>query len=242
MRQVFSCSLLLRHACDHELGIIAKAFLCGEEGAEAARILATNLLSGILDYTVAGYRNYPRLLDALAICCPTIFLDVFLGSQVGRHETIRRIFDSAFCRDELGHRYNSLGLIENELLLTWCETDPENRFLALAEAVQLCCSTPDETGRSNLSWSPLALELLLKAPKIDDILESLMSVFFPRFCTELRADMIVQRLPLLRSLDLHSNPVVVSWASAKRAILAKYIDNLRVKEGRDYGVMSQRFE
>jgi len=179
VRQVFSCSLLLRHACDHELGIIAKACLCGEEGAEAARILATNLLSGILDYTVAGYRDYPRLLDALATCHPTIFLDVFLGSQVGRHETIRRIFDPAFCRDELGHRYNSLGLIENELLLNWCEMDPENRFLALAEAVQLCCSTPNETGRSNLSWSPLALELLSKAPKIDDILEPFMSLFFP---------------------------------------------------------------
>ena len=73
----------------------------------------------------------------------------------------------------------SLGLIENELLLNWCEMDPENRFLALAEAVQLCCSTPNETGRSNLSWSPLALELLSKAPKIDDILEPFMSLFFP---------------------------------------------------------------
>jgi hypothetical protein len=54
--------------------------------------------------------------------------------------------------------------------------------------------------------------------------------------------MIAQRLPLLHSLDLHSNPVVVSWASAKRAVLAKYIDNLHAKEERDYGVMSKRFE
>jgi hypothetical protein len=133
-------------------------------------------------------------------------------------------------------------LIDNDYLLGWCEADPDHRFSALAEAVQLCCSTPNETGRPDLSWSPLALELLLKAPRIDDILKAFESVFIPQSWTGSRADMIAERLPLLHSLEQHLNPDVATWASVKRAELACYVADLRVKEEQDYGAMSERFE
>ena len=57
-----------------------------------------------------------------------------------------------------------------------------------------------------------------------------------------RADMIAERLPLLHSLEQHCNPVVEAWASAKYAELTRYVADLRVKEGRNYGAMPQRFE
>jgi hypothetical protein len=240
-RQDFSRSIV-DPSWDYDLERIAKASLSGEQGADVARIVSTNLLAGILDYSVTGYRDYPRLMDSLATCQPAVFLDVFLGSRFDHQGMIGRIFDSASWHDNLGHRYNSLGLIDNDYLLGWCEADPDHRFSALAEAVQLCCSTPNETGRPDLSWSPLALELLLKAPRIDDILKAFESVFIPQSWTGSRADMIAERLPLLHSLEQHLNPDVATWASVKRAELARYVADLRVKEEQDYGAMSERFE
>jgi hypothetical protein len=241
-RQVFTCPRPTHHTLDYELGRIAKASLFGEQGAEVARIVSTNLLAGILNYSVTGYRDYPSLMDSLAKCQPTVFLDVFLGNQFAHQGMIGRIFDSASWHDNLGHRYNPLGLIENGIILEWCETDPDHRFSALAVAVQLCCSTPNETGRPDLSWSLLALDILSKAPKTDDVLEAFNSVFNPMAWTGSRADMIAERLPLLHSLEQHCNPVVEAWASAKYAELTRYVADLRVKEGRNYGAMPQRFE
>jgi hypothetical protein len=240
-RQDFSRSIV-DPSWDYDLERIAKASLSGEQGAEVARIVSTNLLAGILDYSVTGYRDYPRLMDSLATCQPAVFLDVFLGSRFDHQGMIGRIFDSASWHDNLGHRYNSLGLIDNEYLLGWCEADPDHRFSALAEAVKLCCFTPNESGRPDLSWSPLALELLSKAPRVDDILKAFVSVFFPQSWTGSRADMIAERLPLLHSLEQHLNPVVATWASTKHAELTHYVADLRVKEEQAYGAMSQRFE
>lgn len=240
-RQDFSRSIVAP-SWDYDLERIAKASLPGEQGAEVARIVSTNLLAGIFDYSVTGYRDYPRLMDSLATCQPAVFLDVFLGSRFDHQGMIGRIFDSASWHDHLGHRYNSLGLIDNDYLLGWCEADPDHRFSALAEAVQLCCSTPNESGRPDLSWSPLALELLSKAPRVDDILKAFVSVFFPQSWTGSRADMIAERLPLLHSLEQHLNPVVATWASTKHAELTRYVADLRVKEEQGYGAMSQRFE
>lgn len=232
-RQVFNCPKPFHPNLDYELGSIAKASLSEVQGAEAARIISTNLLAGILDYSVTGYRDYPCLMDALAMCQPAIFLDVFLGNRLDDQGKIGRIFDS---------ENNSLRLIENDLLLNWCEAEPEYRYTALAGAVQLYCCTLNETGQPDLSWSQLALELLSKAPRIDDIIEDFMSVFSPQSYTGSRADMITQRLPLLDSLEQHSNPTVATWASTKRALLTNHISNLRLKEEQDYGAMSQRFE
>ena len=241
-RQVFTCPKPFHTNLDYELGRIAKASLSGEQGADSARIISTNLLAGILNYSVTGYGDYPYLMDTLATCQPAIFLDVFLGSRFEHQGMIGRIFDSPSWHENLGHRYNSLGLIENDLLLNWCEAEPEYRYTALAGAMQPYCCTPNETGQPDLSWSQLALELLSKAPRIDDILGAFMSVFSPQSCTGSRADMIDQRLPLLHSLEQHLNPVVSTWASTKYTELTRYVVDLCAKEEQGYGAMSQRFE
>jgi hypothetical protein len=232
-RQVFTCPKPFHPNLDYELGRIAKASLSDEHGAEAARLISTNLLAGIFNYCATGYGDYPYLMDALATCQPAIFLDVFLGSRLSDQRMIGRIFDS---------ENNSLRLIENDLLLNWCAAEPEYRFSVLAGAVPLYCCTPNENGQPDLSWSPLALKLLSKAPKVDDILENFISVFSPQSCTGSRADIIAQRLPLLDSLEQHFNPTVATWASTKRALLTNHISNLRLQEEQDYGAMSQGFE
>ena len=227
---------------DYELGRIAKASLFGEQGAEVARIVSTNLLAGILDYSVTGFRDYPRLMDSLASCQPAVFLDVLLGTRFAHEGMIGRIFDSASWHDNLGHGHNPLGLIEDGFLLEWCEADPDHRFSVLAEAVQLLYSTPNDTVRPDFLWRPLAFELLSKAPRIDNVLEVFDSVFFSRSWTGSRADTIAERIPLLRFLEQHSNPAVETWASAKHAYLTRYVADIRSKEERDYAAMSQCFE
>jgi hypothetical protein len=242
VRQAFSRSLGMLPNLDYELQQISQACLCGEQGAEAAKIVATNLLVKILDNSVTGYQDYPMLMDSLATCQPAIFLDVFIGSLSSHREEIDNIFDSASWHDDLGYRHNSLDLIDHEVLLDWCEHDSDHRFSALAQAVQLCCSKPDQNGRPELVWSPIALELLSRAPKIHDVLISFSSVFFPRSWTGSRADMIADRLPLLDILQQHLNPYVATWASAKRIELINYVANLRTKEKQEKDAMFQKFE
>lgn len=242
VRQAFSRSLGILPSLDYELQQISQACLCGEHGAEAAKIVATNLLAKILDHSVNGYQDYPMLMDSLATCQPTIFLDVFIGSLSSHREEIDNIFDSASWYNDLGHRHNSLDLIDHEVLLDWCEHDSGHRFSALAQAVQLCAPTPDQNGRPVLAWSPIALELLSRAPKIHDVLISFSSVFIPRSWIGSRADMIDGRLPLLDTLEQHLNPAVTTWASTKRTELKDYLAYLRIKEKQDQDIMSQKFE
>ena len=241
-RQVFSNSSYGRPSWDYNLGLIAKACLLGEEGANTARIVATNLLAGILDYSVTAYLDYPRLMDSLAVSQPIVFLDVFLECRPNQDWVISRIFDSASWHDDLGHRYNSLSLIENEILLQWCEMDPGHRFAALAQAIQLCYATPNEAGWPDFSWSPLALELLSKAPRSEDVLRAFLSVFSPQSWMGSRADVIAERLPLLHILQQHHDPDVSAWASSKGEELSRYVGELRVKEERENSSRFQRFE
>jgi hypothetical protein len=241
-RQDFSRSKSMHPNWDYELARIAQKSLPGEEGAETARTVSTNLLERILDHSVNGYQDYPGLMDSLATCQPAIFLDVFIGSLSSHREEIGDIFDSASWYDDLGYRHNSLDLIDHEVLLDWCEHDSDHRFSALAQAVQLCCSKPAENGRPELVWSPIALGLLSRAPKIHDVLISFSSLFFPRSCTGSRADMINGRLPLLDTLEQHLNPDVATWASTKRIELINYVDNLRTKEKQAQDAMFQNFE
>jgi hypothetical protein len=242
VRQAFSRSLGMLPNLDYELQQISQACLCGEQGAEAAKIVATNLLVKILDNSVTGYQDYPMLMDSLTTCQSAIFLDVFIGSLSSHREEIDKIFDSESWHDDLGHRHNSLDLIDHEVLLDWCEHDSDHRFSALAQVVQLCCSKPDQNGRPELAWSPIALELLSRAPKIHDVLISFDSVFFPRSYTGSRADMINGRLPLLDTLEQHLNPDVATWASEKRTELINYVANLRTEEKRSQDAMFQKFE
>jgi hypothetical protein len=242
VRQTFSLPQSKLPTWDFNLGVVATACLCGRQGAEAATIIVNNLLAGILDYSVAGYRDFPRLMDSLATSNSIIFLDVFLGRQANHLGEIGRIFDSVFCHDELGLRNNALGLIETEVLLDWCENDPGHRFAALAQAVQLCCSMPNEADQSELSWTPLALELLSKAPSAEDVLQAFWSVFFPQSWTGSRADVIFKRLPLLDALELHYDPSVATWASTKRIELTRIEAELRAEEKRAFSIMTQRFE
>jgi hypothetical protein len=242
VRQAFSRSLGMLPNLDYELQQISQACLCGEQGAEAAKIVATNLLERILDYSVPEYYDYPRLMNALATCQPGIFLDIFIGSLSSHREEIGNFFDSASWYDDLDYRHNSLDLIDHEVLLDWCEHDSDHRFSALAQAVQLCCPKPDQNGRPELAWSPIALELLSRAPKIHDVLISFSSVFFPRSYTGSRADMINGRLPLLDTLEQHLNPDVATWASEKRIELINYVANLRTKEKQAKDAMFQNFE
>ena len=242
VKQGFSRSQPIPPNWDYKLARISTACLYGEQGAEAASIIATNLLMGILSYSVAGYHDYPRLMDSLATSHPTIFLDVFLGRQYDHPGEIGRLFDSTFWPDGPGHRSNSLGLIEVEVLLGWCKQDPDHRSAALAQAIQLCCPIPNEAGRTELSWSPLALELLSIAPRTEDVLHAFWPVFFPRSWAGSRADAIIKRLPLLDTLEQHHDPAVANWASTKRAELAGHVAHLRQKEEQDYGEISQKFE
>jgi hypothetical protein len=241
-RQDFSRSKSTRPSWDYNLARIAQTYLPGEEGAETARTVSTNLLERILDHSVSGYHDYPSLMNALETCQPAIFLDVFIGSLSHGQGKISRVFDAASLHDELDKRHNWLGSINAEFLLDWCEHDSDHRFSALAEVVQLCAPTPDQNGRPELAWSPIALELLSRAPRIDDVLISFGSVFFPRSWTGSRADLIANRLPLLDTLEQHLNPAVATWASVMRAKLKDHLTYLRTEEMQEQDSMSQGFE
>ncbi len=70
-----------------------------------------------------------------------------------------------------------------------------------------------QAGLPEWTWTPLALELLSKAPQIEKVLPAFKFAFFPRSWTGSRADLIENRLPLLHILRQHENTNVVEWAT-----------------------------
>lgn len=228
-RQSFSYSPS-KPTLDYQLETIAKKVLAGDAGAEAAQIIAENLLRESTEHYIGLYTYYPRLMSSLATCQPFIFLDTFLGNLVDHGSGMGGLSNSPSFHGGIVDRPNLLGLIEESLIFLWCDQQPQLRYPVLAKAVTLCREDNNEAGQPVWQWTTLALELLSKAPQIEKVLPAFRFAFFPSSWTGSRADMIEQRHPLLHILKQHDNADVVKWATD---MLSRLPDELRAARKRE---------
>ena len=129
--------------------------------------------------------------------------------------------------------------ISNEDIVSWCDDDPETRYIRLVPVIRTF-SKSDETGE--ISWSPLILDLLNKLANLTKVLDQLAITIRPDSWSGSLADILDERSVLFESLFHHDNEEVRAWARTQHTIIHEDITREREWESREDRQRNQTFE
>lgn len=216
---------------DHHLQTIANACLPGREGEGAARSLCERIKKGFSGYSF-GAHEHEQLLQNLFKLQPRISLDVFFEKESG---------DGALNVDDFdgpsGRRKNPLdGLCQTEII-SWCDERPMERYATLSRAISFHSS---EGG--GISWTPLAREMLRRAPDRLAVLKHFVGRFSPTSWMGSRAAIVESRLPLLDQLGELEDGSMSQFIRQARADLVEDIARSRKWETDRDSERDERFE
>jgi hypothetical protein len=214
---------------DYDLAQIAKVCLKGKDGVDVVSKICLTLAEGLRRYRISTF-NYPYLLGSLAHIHPYIFLDAFIGDEI---EFQRMGFDYLKRGD------NPITQIPENVLIDWCEREPETRYPALVSSLQVYWK-PIEA--EELSWNPIIFSILEKAPNIQTVLARLENTIEPMSWSGSYADTLEKRLVLFSALYDHKNPIIRNWAMEQCLKLQNTIKEQRAIEERENKKRFERFE
>jgi hypothetical protein len=122
-----------------------------------------------------------------------------------------------FSDNSFGKHGNPINKISDTDLLSWCESDPENRYPLIAAAIQpFFVST--ETG--DLEWKPIVQSLFEKAPDLVVILQGVADgIRRSSSWNGSWAAIFQERSVLLQTLYQHNNAEIGAWARKQYQIL-----------------------
>ena len=218
---------------DYDLATIAAIALGSSDGVPAAKQFARKLADSMSAHQTYSF-DYTRLLNTLAKSQPNVFLDEFLGRVDAKNGQRQCIFSSDFERRE-----NPMSQISDDVVMAWCEENPESRFAVAISAVE-AFEKSNETGK--LVWRPIVKTILNKAPDLDKVFEELGRSLRPSSWSGSRADILEERSYLLRELCGHDNAEVASWAKSHYARLQRGIVSEREQEKKDTIRRNESFE
>jgi len=213
---------------DYHLHTVANVCLRGEEGSDVAKSLCELIHQGLMDHTFRPYK-FTELLKSIFKFQARTALDVFFGSDAepGRIDFARQAVD----------RSNPVDATPTEEILNWCDEVPAVRYSAVSHVVSYSC--PGEEG---LEWTPLALEMLRRAPDPLTVLETFAGRFRPMSWSGSRAAIIESRLRLLDGLGILNNPSLEDYATKTRSQLVEEITKEREREDERDRAQDERFE
>jgi hypothetical protein len=219
---------------DFRLRSIANVCLCGVEGAAAAQSLCERIKQRFADYTFRAY-SYEQLLHCIFQLQPRIALGVFFGGTLQINDSDIGVddFDSPSDR-----RKNPLDGVPVEEMLRWCDEKPAERYPAISRAVSYHTAPKD----GGIEWTPLAMEMLKRAPDPLAILEAFVRRFSPRSWSGSRAAIIESRLVLLDRLSELKNASFADYVTQIRPQLVDAIARERKCENERDSARDERFE
>ena len=142
----------------YQLAVIAAVSLQGDDARPDAKSICQALLA-TLPRIFMLMHDYGDLLMALFKVQPDVALEVFLKESRFRdnfHFAAADDLTEAWQR----HRHNPITAVPDNRVVSWCDLDPAENYLAAAACVPLT-----ETAQSgHTTWSRIALELLRRAP------------------------------------------------------------------------------
>jgi hypothetical protein len=140
---------------DRELGMLVQSALKDEIGIPIVRRLVRNMVAAIDRFDIYAF-NQDDLMTALLKVHPTAVLDEMFSGDATAQRTGVRVF-----LEVLRMRKDALGVVPNVVLLNWCDHDPAVRYPLLAASATLFKRPASDQPHE---WTPLALQLLAKAP------------------------------------------------------------------------------
>jgi hypothetical protein len=204
---------------DHHLHNIASLCLRGPEGSSATLSLCTRIKQGLRDYTFRAY-DHGKLLECIFRLQPRIALDSFFGSIPNEDESDLDVDDSF---ENTNHRKNPLDSAPFDEVLRWCDEKPAYRYLAISSAV----SYMTEKKEGGPEWTPLAVQILTRAPNAVAVLEKFVARFSPTSWSGSRAAIIESRVGLLDKIFELKNPNLTEYVARVRSQVLDEIHRTR---------------
>lgn len=206
----------MRANTDYALSNIAQNCLGNSEGINVAKELAKNLANAIQKDLIYCF-DYTMLLNTIAKLHPKNFLDEFLG-----REDIEKYKHDRLFYDELDIHENPMSQIIDDVVIAWCEEEPESRYSNVVSAVK-GFEKHSESGK--YKWRPILYTILDRAPDLEKVLEALGRSLRPSSWSGSLANILDERSVLLRDLYDHQNAEVASWAKSYFARFQQDIAN-----------------
>jgi hypothetical protein len=218
---------------DYELGRIIHACLRDDDGRRIARELCRELAEGIGRFELSAH-DYGGALASLFAVHPTDMLDeLFSGDAESQRASIRLV-------RTLGQfRLNPMVGVDDDVIITWCDGDPEARY-PIAAAVASLFKRPSE--KAPHEWTSLATTLLLRAPNPEAVFREIVMRLRPTSWSGSRTTKLETRLQLLGQLDVSGiSQLQTAFADAKTQ-LTREIEEERQRETAEENDRSSRFE
>lgn len=215
---------------DYELAQIADVSLRGQEGTQSAKELCQRLAEGFRKHQIYSF-HYPLLLDKLAEVQPYMFLDIFIGQD--EYMFRRRTFS------DLERADSPVNQIPENILIDWCEQDPERRYPLIVSSTQMYSKPKDS---EELCWHPMLFIIFSKSPNLQIVLSQLESEIYPVSWSGSLADAMAKRLTLLAMLFEHPNSEIRDWAVMQHQKLQHAVQVERERELKENQERFERFE
>jgi hypothetical protein len=195
---------------EYSVGIIAKKCLVAQAGAAAVRKICRNLKQA-----VSNSETYPFYhADLLGVLLEVQPLAV-LESLCAGDETELRLGLSILEQNSL-LRHNSLDMVPEHDLFSWCDQMPEVRYPAVASAVT-AFRPSNETGK--LQLTSVGRKLLGNAPDRVGVLKSFMRQLAP-----------AELLTVLDEMVGHGDPAVLTFVANEKIRLTQVVQAQRQME------------
>jgi hypothetical protein len=218
---------------DYKLGVVSSKCLVGPNGAPIAQKLLRALKSAVESYDAHAFEQ-DDLLKALCKRQPIAVLDGLAnGTDKDRRRSIELIHET------MQHGRHPLSVLDDNVLLEWCEKGPAIRYPFAAEIALLFDRANDQAQHE---WRPIAVELLAHAPDPVLIFDQFRSRLRPMSWSGSLASKYESRLQLLDTLKIGTNPALVEAFNGFRAELVATIEKERKRELSEDRAESERFE
>jgi hypothetical protein len=219
---------------DYHLYAIANVCLRGAEGSAAAKALCERIRQGTTDHTFHAY-HHEQLISCIFKLQPRIALDVFFGSEEQPDGSDLDVIDL----NRFSHgRSNALDGVPMEEILRWCDERPAVRYPTISRAV----SYQTASSERGVEWTPLAIEMLKRAPEPLAVLKAFVKRFSPKSWSGSLAAILETRLGLLDRLVELKNSALEDYATEIRPKLVRDIAQTRKWEDERDSVRDERFE
>jgi len=221
------------HGLDFQISDIIKRTLDSESGKKIAKIICKNLKVNSINFKI-GLSDYNYAIAALAKVQPQTFLNQFVEDS----ENKNRINYS--WRNLLSFQANPLDQIDNQLIISWCEENKEERYLNIIEFIDLFETDKED---DSLQLSDLANLIIDNVQDEIEVLEKISKNIMPATWTWSGSKYVVieKRIKALSKLKTHQDQAIAVWAKRKEIELTQIIERERQKE-REQDLLYHTFE
>lgn len=215
---------------DYELGKLVEYCFSNAEAQENMRVVANKIATELEDHYFFP-TDFDDILKAIALTHPFVFLDVFLIDKEVIYGLARLI------SDDLHSFFNPISVIEDDVILTWCDVNPEVRYQLIASVI-----LPFKNNEHRIEWTPIAITLIKNSSDPVLVLKQFKRSFRPTSWSGSRADIMERFVPLISQLKEHDDAIVSQWAIQEERTFFEEILSEREWELAQDREQDERFE